>query len=345
MKKINFAIIGTGNIAKIHARALLHIPEAELVAVLSRHGNARNILPENSKAICTNDPDVILNDPKIDVLAICTPSGAHADIAIPAAQKGKHLLIEKPIEITLEKIDQIIETCRKAEVRLAGVFHTRFRPGVAKTAEAIRNGRLGRINLIQGSVKWFRPEDYYAGTWRGTLALDGGGALMNQSIHTIDLVQWFGGPVKSVFGKVDTRIHDIEAEDTGSALLEFKSGALGVIQGATSCWPGDPARVEIHGEKGNVILEEGRIVQWKLQDTGDEEEQQILNLDTVTGGGAADPMGISYEFHRLQMLDLIHAIKEQREPEVGGAEVRKAVEIILAIYQSSQENKPVQLPL
>jgi UDP-N-acetyl-2-amino-2-deoxyglucuronate dehydrogenase len=344
-KKLNFAIIGTGNIAKVHAAALTAISNAELTAVFSRSGDGKNIIPPNSPAKCTNNLPEILEDPDIDVISICTPSGEHHKVALLAAQKRKHLLIEKPLEITLQHVDQIIAACIISGVKLAGVFHSRFRPGVQKTAEALQAGRLGQINLILGSVKWYRPETYYRGTWRGTLALDGGGALMNQSIHTVDLVQWFGGPVRSVYGRIATRIHQIEAEDTGSAILEFENGAQGVIQGATSCWPGDPARIEIHGERGTIILEEGRIIKWKLQDATEAEKERMLTLDSITAGGAQDPMGISSEFHRLQIIDLIAAIQENRKPLIDGSEARKAVEIILAIYQSAKKNKPVKLPL
>lgn len=166
---------------------------------------------------------------------------------------------------------------------------------------------------------------------------------MNQSIHTIDLLQWLAGPIDTIFGRTATLAHAIQTEDTASAVVVFKNGALGVIQGATSCWPGDRARVELHGDQGTIVLEEGRITTWKLADTTPEEEAGMLGLEQSQGSGSADPLGISYELHRRQLADLIEAIREDRPPAIAGTEARKAVEIILAIYRSAQTGVPVQL--
>jgi len=345
MKKLKFAIIGAGNIGRIHAQAIDQIPEAELLMVYDYKKENGERLANDFKVVCAANLDEILNNPAIDVVNICTPSGTHAEIAIPAALNGKHILAEKPIDITLEKIDQMIEVTATAGVTLAGIFPSRFRIGIQKTLAAIQQGRLGHIIFIQGNIKWFRATEYYQGSWRGTLALDGGGALMNQSIHTIDLIQWMGGPIESIYGKTATLRHTIEAEDTATALLEFKSGAQGIILGATSCWPGDPARIEIHGTKGTIILEEARIIRWEIQGASTAEVQQMLTLDSDTGGGSQDPMGITCEFHQRQIVDLIQALKTNKFPMVDGLEARKAVEIILAIYKSSKAGEKIYLPL
>jgi len=344
-KKLNFVIVGAGNIGQIHAQAIQAIPEADLFGIYDNQTNRAQELAARFSTQVIQSLDELHKHPSIDVVSICTPSGLHAEIAVPAALHGKHILVEKPIEITLEKIDQIIAASQRTGVTLAGVFPSRFKTGSQLAFQAIQQGRLGKLLLLQGNIKWHRPEEYYRGSWRGTLAVDGGGALINQSIHTIDLFQWFGGPIKSIFGKTGTLRHQIEAEDTGSALIEFENGAQGVIQGATSCWPGDLARIEIHGTSGTIILEEGRILRWKLKDAPDDEEARMLNLDTETKSGSHDPMDIGFELHRRQIADMCAAILNNQTPYVTGAEARKSVEIILAIYKSAKTGKPVALPL
>ncbi|MBN2091098.1 Gfo/Idh/MocA family oxidoreductase [candidate division KSB1 bacterium] len=344
-KKIGFAIIGTGNIGRVHALAIQAIPEATLITVYDQQvTNARKIAQEFMvpPAASLNE---IINNPAIDVVSICTPSGTHAELAIPLAQSGKHLFVEKPLDIKLERIDNMINAAKAAGVIITGILPSRFRDGIQKTYQAIQTGRLGKLVLITGSIKWFRSDEYYRGSWRGTWELDGGGALMNQSIHTIDLVQWLGGPIESIYGKTATLRHQIPAEDTGSALIEFKNGAQGIIQGATSCWPGDPARIEIHGTEGTILLEEGRIVRWELKNAPEDEQNTMLALEKDSFGGSRDPMGISPDLHKRQLVDLIDAIHSNRQPLIVGEEARKAVEIILAIYQSSQTDKKIHLPL
>lgn len=344
-KNIGFAIIGTGNIGRLHAQAIQDIPEATLLAVYDQNiAKARKIAHEFS-ALPATSLDEIINNPVIEVVSICTPSGTHAELTLPLAQQGKHLLVEKPMDINLARIDQMIEAAQIAGVILTGILPLRFRDGIRKTYQAIQEGRLGKLALLSGNIKWFRSDKYYQGSWRGTRELDGGGALMNQAIHTIDLIQWFGGPVDNVYGKVGTLRHQIQVEDTGSALIEFKNGAQGIIQGATSCWPGDPARIEIHGTEGTIALEEGQIVRWDLKTTSLDEQNTMLSLEKNSFGGSRDPMGISPELHKRQMLDLIDAIHSNRKPQITGTEARKAVEIILAIYQSSQTGRRIQLPL
>jgi predicted dehydrogenase len=344
-KKIGFAIIGTGNIGRLHARSIQSIPEASLIVVYDQQlANAMKIGHELSIPVATSLNEIIDNS-AVDVVSICTPSGTHAEFALPLAQKRKHLLVEKPLDIKLKRIDEMIEATQTAGVIMTGVLPSRFREGIQKTYQAVQKRRLGRLVLLAGSIKWFRPDEYYQGSWRGTWELDGGGALMNQSIHTIDLIQWLGGPIDTIYGKTATLRHQIQTEDTGSALIEFKNGALGVIQGATSCWLGDPARIEIHGTEGTIVLEEGRIVRWDLKNGTIDEQKEMLSLEKDSFGGSRDPMGISPELHRRQMVDLIEAIHFNRPPLVTGTEARKAVEIILAIYQSSQTGTKIQLPL
>jgi len=345
MQPLNFALIGAGNIGKIQAEALRHIPEARITVVCNRGEAAGRALAEKHGAIWVADfREAVVRD-DVDVVTICTPSGAHGEIAAAAAEAHKHLLVEKPIEITLARVDQILQAVAKTGVILACVFPLRFAQGVHQAKAALEAGRLGRLTLADVYVKWFRPQSYYDGNWRGTWQIDGGGALMNQAIHNIDLMQWLAGPVESVMAHTATLAHAMQTEDTASALLRFKNGALGVIQGATSCWPGDRARVELRGDRGTIVLEEGRIVLWKLADAAPGEEEAMLTLEQPQGSGAADPTAIGYEMHRRQIVDLIDAIRHSRAPAIEGAEARRSVEIIRAIYLAASEQRLITLPM
>ncbi len=345
MKLLNFAIIGAGNIGKILAEAIAHVPEARTRVVCNRTEATGRPLAEQHEADWVGNYEEAVARPDVDVVAVCTPSGTHMEIAVAAAQAGKHLLVEKPIDITLARADKIIEAAQEAGVILACVFPRRFALGVRKAKEALEAGRLGRLSLADVYVKWHRPQSYYDNDWRGTWEFDGGGALMNQSIHYIDMIQWLAGSVESVFGRTATLSHEMDTEDTASAVLTFKNGALGVIQGATSCWPGDEARTELHGSKGTVVLEDGRIIVWKLADAEPGEEERMLNLEKQEGSGAADPTAIGYEMHRRQVVDLVEAIRDKRPPTIKGAEARRSVEIIQAIYRSAKLGQIVSLPL
>lgn len=345
MQPLNFAVIGAGNIGKIQAEAIRHIPAARVTVVCNRGEAAGRALAEKHDAHWVADFQEAVTRGDVDVVTICTPSATHTEIAVAAAAAGKHLLVEKPIDVTLPRIDQILQAVEKAGVVLACVFPLRFALGVHKAKEALAAGRLGRLTMAGAYVKWFRPQSYYDNSWRGTWALDGGGALMNQAIHNIDLLQWLAGPVESILARTATLAHTMQTEDTASAVLTFKSGALGVIQGATSCWPGDRARVELHGDRGTIVLEEGRIVVWKLADAAPGEEEAMLALEQQQGSGAADPTAIGYEMHRRQIVDLIEAIQQGRPPAIQGTEARQSVEIIRAIYVAASQQRLVTLPL
>lgn len=346
MKTLRFAVIGAGNIAKIHVDALMQIPDAQVAVICNRTEASGRALAAACGASWEADYQQAVRRPDVDAIAICTPSSTHAAIGIAGAEAGKHLLVEKPIDVLLPSVDRLIAAAQQAKVVLACVFPLRFMEGVQRAKAALAAGRLGRLTLADVFVKWYRPQSYYDTGWRGTWGLDGGGALMNQAIHNIDLLQWLMGPVASVIGHTATLAHQIETEDTASAVLTFQNGALGVIQGATSVWPGDPARVELRGDRGTIVLEEGRIIVWKLADATPDEEQMMLTLEGQGGGsGAADPMAIGSERHRRQIVDFIGAIREGRPPRIEGAEARKSVEIIRAIYRSAMEGRVVTLPL
>ena len=345
MKQTGIAIVGAGNIGALHAQSIEVIPQAQVAVVCDVDEARGRALAESCGAVWEEDLQQVLTRDDVQVVSVCTPSGSHAEIAVEAAQARKHLIVEKPIDVTLERADRIIHAAERAGVKITCILPYRFMKGVQVVKEACERGRLGRLTLADVYVKWYRSQEYYDGNWRGTWALDGGGALMNQSIHNIDLLQWLAGPVDTIFGHAATLARRIETEDTASAVLMFKSGALGVIQGATSCWPGDRARLELHGDQGTIALEEGCIVRWQLADASDEEEQRMLTLEESLGSGSRDPTAISYEMHRRQITDMVAAIREDREPAVMGGEARKAIEIILGIYRSSQTGSLVRLPL
>ena len=349
MSKHGFGIVGCGLIGEFHARAIQAIPEAELVAVADVVEASARRLAEKFGCRYFTDVGKMLRLDEIDIVTICTPSGLHADTAVPAAAAGKHVIVEKPLDITLERVDRINDAARKHGVRVCGIFPSRFHDAAQATKKAVDAGRFGRITLGDAYVKWWRSQEYYdKGGWKGTRALDGGGALMNQSIHAIDLLQWFMGDVEQVSAFAGTLAHErIEVEDTAVAALRFRSGALGVIEGATSVFPGFLKRLEICGSGGSVVMEEENIVHWKFAQEQPEDARirEDFAAKTKTGGGAADPAAIGFEGHRRQFVDFIRAIETRTEPLVNGEEARKAVEIILAIYRSAQSGRPVNLPL
>ena len=343
-----FGIIGLGLIADFHAKAIQAISGSRgtLVACCSRSPEKAKGFAE--KCNCRGYADIaeFLAHPGLDIVSICSPSGAHLDTALAAAEAGKHVIVEKPLEITPERCDRIIEACDRAKVSLAGIFQSRFSEVAGLVKSTLEQGRFGTLVLGDAYVKWFRSQEYYADGWHGTQALDGGGALINQSIHAIDLLQWFMGPVESVQAFTGTVGHKrIEVEDNAVAALRFRNGAFGVIEGSTSVYPGFLKRIEISGTKGSMVLEEETLKSWEFAESapGDEEIRKKYGAGAQSGGGAADPAAISFQGHRRQFEEFISALDEGRPPLVDGPEAKKAVEIIQAIYTSAKKSKPVQL--
>ena len=344
-----FGIVGCGMIANFHARAIADIRNAKLIgcfdavpAAADKFADAQDITPYHKL-------DDMLADPDIQIITICTPSGAHMEPAVAAAKAGKHVLVEKPLEITLKKCDKIINACEKAGVRCGTIMPSRFSPANIALKDALADGRFGKLTLGDTYVKWWRSQEYYdQGGWRGTWALDGGGAYMNQAIHNVDLLYWFMGDVAEVSGMTSTLAHKrIEVEDVGSAVLRFKNGALGTIEAATAAYPGLLKRTEIHGTGGSVIVEQDDITLWDFakKHPKDRAIHEKYGKGSSTSGGASDPKAISHTGHMLQFKDFLKAVQEGKKPLVDGYEGRKSVEIILAIYKSSWSGKHVKLPL
>ena len=341
MKPVGFALVGAGNVAQIHARALSELPRARLAVVVSRSPEKAERLAKCYGANWDTDISRAFSRADVEAVDVCTPSGAHLEVVEAAAKAKKHVIVEKPLEVTRERMERLIAVCDAAGVKLAGVFQHRFGRGVQEVKRALQDGRLGKLALVDAYVKWYRPQSYYEGSWHGTWRLDGGGALMNQSIHTIDLMLWLAGPATEVWARTATLAHRIETEDTGVAIISFPHRALGVIEGTTSSWPGDPARLEFHGDKGTIVLEEGRIVRWDLEDATADEKERMVSLERSVGSGSSDPLAIGIEKHKRQLADFIAAIREDRQPAVDGREARRAVDVVLAIYESAREGKPI----
>lgn len=339
MKEIGFGIVGCGVIAPTHAKALQQIEGAKLVA-------ACDIVPEKAEAFAKEygcdaytDLTEMLKREDLDAVCVTTPSGLHAEIGIQVAKAGKHVMVEKPIDVTLEKADALIRAAREAGVKLGVISQHRFDDAMIKLKKAVDEGKLGQLNFGGSHTKWYRSQEYYdSGDWRGTWELDGGGAIMNQSVHYVDLLQYIMGPVEEIFAYCATRDHvRIEVEDIAVATVKFRSGALGIIEGNTAAYPGFYTRLDIYGSDGSVIIQADQIVEWKLR--GEE------NADT---GAAKEAEGaasaqIGHSSHQRQLEDFVAAIREDREPLVNGEEGRKPLEIIIALYESARTGKPVKL--
>jgi UDP-N-acetyl-2-amino-2-deoxyglucuronate dehydrogenase len=291
----------------------------------------------------------LLADPAVDAVVIGTPSGAHMEPAVAAAEAGKHVVVEKPLEITLRRCDRIIAACEKNRVKLSTIFPSRFHASSMELKRAVDQNRFGRLTMGDAYVKWYRTQQYYdSGQWRGTWQLDGGGALMNQAVHSVDLLIWLMGPVVEITAHTATLAHErIAVEDVAVATLKYASGALGVIEATTAAFPGYLKRIELHGSAGSAALEEEDLVRWdfakpKGRDAAIKEQ---MARSRSTGGGASDPAAIGHHGHAKQLGDVVDAIRKDRAPSIDGQEGRKPVEVILAIYKSAETGRAVKLPL
>lgn len=342
---LGFGIIGLGMIADFHARAIAHLVGARLIGVASRDAaKARTFAQKHAVGFSTDRMEELLERPDVHVVCITTSSGAHLEPALAAIRAGKHVVIEKPLEITTERVDEILRAADAAGVWIAPIFQGRFGEGARTVKAAIDQGRLGRLVLASAYVKWHRTAHYYTGT-RGMLAIDGGGVLMAQGIHAIDLLQWFAGMPSEVFCWLTSRVHkDIEAEDTATAALKFANGALGTIEGSTAVWPGWQRRLEICGEHGSIALEDDHIAHWDFRETQPGDETIRAGRDNAAlGSGAGAPNAISFVGHQRQMQDLVDALRDKRPPALDGREGRKAVAFVRALYASAQAGKVIAL--
>ena len=342
---LGFGIIGLGMIADFHAQAIGQLNGARLVGVATRNADkAAAFAAKHRVPFHTTDLAALVARPDIDVVCITTPSAAHLAPALAAIRAGKHVVIEKPIEINPARTDEILHAAETAGVRLAPIFQGRFGDGARAVKAALAAGRLGRLVLASNYVKWHRTAQYYTPP-RGLLANDGGGAVINQAIHGLDLLQWFAGMPAEVFAWTTRRVHTgIEVEDTACAALKFAGGALGAFEASTALWPGWSRRHELCGEHGSIVLEDDRIVRWEFREphAGDDAIRAAGQASNL-GSGASNPSGIGTEGHRRQLQDFVDAIHANRPPALDGREGRKAVAFVDAIYQSAKLGVPVKL--
>ncbi len=344
-KTFGFGIVGVGMIADFHAQAIAQLTHARIAGVANK-------IPERCRAFCernrvpfwTLNLDELVGRPDVDIVCIATPSGAHLEPALAAIRAGKHVVIEKPMEISTDRADEIIRAADAAGVRVVPIFQARFGEGARTVKAALEAGRLGRLVLASVYVKWHRPASYYTG-WKGTLALDGGGAIINQGIHGVDLLQWFAGMPVEVFAWKTRRVHTgIEGEDTAVVALKFGDGALGAIEASTALYPGWSRRIELCGEHGSIVLEDDRIARWEFRTAQPEDDAiRAAGTQNALGSGASNPSAISTEGHRRQLQDLVDALRENRAPRLDGHDGRKAVALVRAIYESAERGMPVKL--
>lgn len=340
MAGFGFGIVGVGAIAGTHARAISMVPGARLVAVTdSSPESARRFAQVQPGVEAEPSLDALLARDDIDIVSVCTPSGLHAAVGRKAAQAGKHLVIEKPIDVTLEAADQLIEAATSAAVRLTVISQHRFDSGVIELRELISRNQLGRLLLGHASTKWYRPQGYYdSARWRGTWELDGG-SLMNQGIHYVDLLLACLGPVDEVTAISATQAHQIEAEDTALALLRFRNDALGTLVSSTCVYPGFAQRLELTGTGGTVVIEDGEIVSRGLRT----EESGSQDNPPATGKEGASTPVIGEAAHAAQLADFLAAIRDDRPPAVTARDGRDALEVVLAVYESSRQGCPITI--
>ena len=347
-REIGFAVVGLG-MGKHHCRAISMAPGARLVAVCDI--DVERLQPEAEQYGCKayEKFDELLKDDEVDVINMATPSGMHAEMGIQAAEAGKHLIVEKPADIVPERIDALIEAGKRCKVKIGGIFQSRLSPLNIRIREAIQSGRLGKLIGVHGHLPWYRKQSYYEGahgSWKGTWNMDGGGSLMNQGVHTVDLLQWLVGPVESVMGMFGVFGHEIEAEDQTVALLRFKCGALGTLYTTTCCYPGYDQLVTIYGSEGSIMKQEGLLGGWKLMDDVEgKEEEELLGYYGAKkeSTGSADPMAVSFDGHTQIIGDMIESLLGDKEPLIGLETARHAVEIITGIFESGRTGREVKV--
>jgi UDP-N-acetyl-2-amino-2-deoxyglucuronate dehydrogenase len=344
---IGFAIIGTGMIAEVHAQAIRETPEARLVAVWTRDNGKAQAFAEQFGVRAAPSLEALVADPEVRAVTIATPSGAHADTAVPFLEAGKAVLCEKPLEVNLPAVDRILDAEKRGGGVLAGIFQMRLGRGARLLKEAVEAGRFGRLTLCSAYIKWWRSPEYYAtSSWKGTYKLDGGGALINQGIHAVDLLQWIAGLPAEVSAFTGRLAHpNIEAEDTVAAMLRYAHGGLGVIEASSSSWPGSDLRIEIMGSRGTAVLVNDRIARWEFAEPlpTDETLRASFADGATMAVGSGDPRGMSWAEHRVQIGDLARALQEGRAPMIPGAEARRAVALVMGVYESARTGQIVRL--
>ena len=336
---VHVGLIGGGNISETHARAALAIPGVSIAAVYgSNHEKVIRLIEKFGGKPYTELDDFLSHRP-MDFVAIGSPSGLHASHGIAAAERGLHVLTEKPIDISGAAANALIVAAKNRNVKLGVMFQDRFKPEIRKLKTWLQRGVLGKPLLVDARVKWYRPPEYYADSkWRGTLELDGGGALINQAVHTVDLLLWLTGDVNRVQSSISTGFHSIAGEDLAVALLEFSSGARGVLQASTAIFPGYPRRIELTGTEGTIVLEHDRVVAVDLRNPPEDVRPGTHSDDSEN---VASPVVSDFSGHQAIFEDFIRAIHEDRAPECDGREARRSLALVEGIYRAAGKTRPL----
>ena len=333
---IHVGLMGGGNISETHARAARAIPGLEIAAIYGTNRDRVERFATIHGGTPYLDLDAFLNHKPMDFVAIGSPSGLHSVHGIAAARRGLHVLTEKPIEISTERADELIGAARESGVKLGVMFQDRFKPDIRRLKQWIDDGAIGKPLLIDARVKWYRSPGYYSESkWRGTLALDGGGALINQAVHTLDLLLWLFGDVVRVQARTATVMHAIQGEDTAIALLEFASGALGTVVATTAAFPGYPRRVEATGTQGTLILEHDRIIAADLRDVSG---RVNVSLPSGDNENVASPVVSDFSGHQAIFEDFVGAIRDNGTPACDGLEGRRSIALVEEIYSVARKN-------
>jgi UDP-N-acetyl-2-amino-2-deoxyglucuronate dehydrogenase len=346
---LRFGIVGCGVIGPTHAEAIVSLPNAQLIAVADIVPAKAQRLADRYHVKAYTDLQTMLDTEQLDVVDVCTPSGLHGEHACQIMRAGSHVIVEKPMEINHDRIEEMLQVQRATARKMAIISQHRFDAASNQLHQLIEQKAFGRLVMGNAAIPWWRSQKYYdSGAWRGTWALDGGGVLMNQSIHSIDVLQWLMGRVRSIQAYTDTLVHKMETEDAAVAILRFENGALGTIAATTGAYPGVTTRIEIFGDKGSAVIENDRLGYLHLASDETEEagpygggmkKERITPLPAT----ASDPAALQSITHALQIEDMIRAIQEDGTPLVDGAEARHPVEIILGIYESAQTGNEVKL--
>ncbi len=349
MQPLRFGVIGLGVNGSKHVSLLSEIPGAQLTAVCDIIDERWQPVSQRYGITGYHDYHQLLAREDIDIINICTPSGLHGDMAIAAAEAGKHAIVEKPMDVSLEKADAMIHAFRRAERKLCVISQHRFDPATVALKAAIDRGELGDLLLAEVTCNWYRSQAYYdEADWRGTWALDGGGALMNQSIHTIDVFQYLAGPVASVYSQTDRLGHvGIEVEDTAIAIWRLAGGGMASVVGTTVAYPGLPTQIALYGTKATAVLTGKTLTHWYRRPEGESglraRDKHAVNLaqaSAVDADGASDPAQFTVQAHRLEIEDMMQAVRENQSPKVTGEEGRKPLALILGMYESARTGRP-----
>lgn len=344
-KPLRFAVVGAGMVAEAHLRSIAEIDDAEATLIYSRSPERAGTLGEKYGLPSTTSLEAALDDEGTDVALILTAPWVHAEQAIRAMKHGKHALVEKPMAVKLDQCDEMIDVAGRTHRKLGVIFQNRFKKGVVRTREYLRAGGLGRPLHISATVKWYRPQSYYeANDWRGKIATEGGGVVFSQAGHSLDLMLHLMGPVQWVFANMVTApVHTgIDIENLAVVTMRFAGGATGVLEASTALYPGTAERLEIHGTRGAIELESGRVKRWDILDPAPDDAPG--DVDEPSGTGASDPMAFPHRWHRLQIDDFCRAVREDREPAVNGPEARKLDAVCDCIYESARTGARVDVP-